>query len=166
MPLATSKAEALSSLKDSYNKLELEICDISPDIERIKKIEGDVCVCDLIAYQIGWGELLLSWENSEQKSKTVYMPAKGYKWNELTPLANSFYDKYSDQDLVWLRKKFKRTVLKIEKFILTLSDDELLVPRMRSWTGDKWSIMKWIQVNTIAPYKSARTKVRRFKKLF
>ena len=45
-----------------------------------------------------------------------------------------------------------------------LSDEELFVPQQRRWSGDKWPLVKWIQVNTIAPYNSARTKVRRWKR--
>ena len=30
----------------------------------------------------------------------------------------------------------------------------------RQWAGEKWPLVNWIQVNTVAPYKTARTKIR------
>jgi len=120
--------------------------------------------CRPLAYQIGWGKLLLNWEQEEKKGKTPVMPAKGYKWNELGSLAQSFYERYQNKDIVYLRKEFSKVVKKIEGLIESLEEDELFSPHQREWTGDKWAMVKWIQVNTIAPYKSARTKIRRWKK--
>lgn len=36
-----------------------------------------------LAYQLGWLNLLLSWEEQEQRGLTVQTPAEGYKWNQL-----------------------------------------------------------------------------------
>ncbi|MFV0414860.1 MAG: ClbS/DfsB family four-helix bundle protein, partial [Chthoniobacterales bacterium] len=40
------------------------------------------------------------------------------------------------------------------------TDQELFESKQRIWAGEKWAVVKWIQVNTIAPYCSARTKLR------
>ena len=37
----------------------------------------------MIAYQVGWMELLLGWERDEQAGKDVVTPAPGFKWNQL-----------------------------------------------------------------------------------
>ncbi|WP_432796995.1 ClbS/DfsB family four-helix bundle protein [Poriferisphaera sp. WC338] len=168
MPLPTSKSELLKNLQQAYEKLDGEFDGMDESAGRICEIsaagETTCSICDVLAYQIGWGELLLSWDKHEKANKTVHMPAKGFKWNQLGELAAHFYDKHTDHSLKQLRSKFKRTYNKLYQWIESLSDDELFSIGMREWTGDKWPMVKWIQVNTVAPYQSARTKVRRFKR--
>lgn len=38
---------------------------------------------------------------------------------------------------------------------------------MRNWSSNKaqWPIWKWIHINSVAPFKNFRTKIRRWKKL-
>ncbi len=164
MPLPKNKEEAITNLRLAYQKLDAEFENLDSNKTRIKDIEGNISACDILAYQIGWGKLLLSWEKDELNGKKVIMPAKGFKWNELGRLANSFYLHYEDKDLKYLRKEFKKTVDKIENLIILLPGEEVFIPKHREWTGEKWPMMKWIQINSIAPYKSARTKIRRWKK--
>lgn len=164
MPLPKNKEEAIHNLWDSFQKLDQEYEVLNQESTKVKGLEGNISACDLLAYQIGWGKLLLSWERDESKGKVPNMPAKGFKWNELGSLANSFYLQYQDKDINYLRKEFKRTVKKIEQLILSLSNEDVFTPKQREWTGEKWPMIKWIQINTIAPYKSGRTKLRRWKK--
>ena len=63
-----------------------------------------------------------------------------------------------------MRADFERTVGEIVDMIEALPTADLFKPKMRKWTGEKWAMVKWIQINTIAPYSAARTKVRRWKK--
>ena len=49
----------------------------------------------MIAYQVGWMELLLGWEKDEQADKEVITPAPGFKWNQLGGLYESFYQRWN-----------------------------------------------------------------------
>lgn len=158
MPLPTTKAELLANLKIAYQKLEDEFNEVDIAAERVAEIEGDISCCDIVAYQIGWGKLLLSWEQQEQQGKAADMPATGYKWNQLGALTQSFYVKESDKSLRQLRDEFAQLHVELSEWIDALSATELFEPHQREWTGDKWAMVKWIQINTIAPYHSARTK--------
>lgn len=164
MPLPTNKNELLEKLHQAYNKLDAEFETINSTQSKQKKIEGSISCCDILAYQIGWGHLLLSWETSELKGKTAVMPSPDFKWNQLGELANSFYAHYKNHSLDELRSIFMQLYKKLSTWIKNLSDDELFKPHSRYWTGEKWAMVKWIQINTIAPYQSARTKVRRWKR--
>jgi hypothetical protein len=164
MPLPKNKSELLKNVKDSFQKLDSEFDDISKMASRKKEIKGGISACDVLAYQIGWGQLLLGWEKSERSGKTPFMPAKGYKWNELGRLAEFFYDEHRGETLENLRRKFKKTVNEVSAMIDELPENELFKPKQRQWTGGKWPMVKWIQINTVAPYSSARTKLRRWKK--
>ncbi len=164
MPLPKTKIELLSNLNQAYEKLDAEFDTVESEYERDCDIEGGVSCCDIVAYQIGWGSLLLGWEKQELAGKTPKMPAPGYKWNQLGELANSFYEEHSKKSLQQLRDEFSELRQVLVNWIKSLSETELFQPHQRFWTGDKWAIVKWIQVNTVAPYRSARTKVRRWKK--
>jgi hypothetical protein len=164
MPLPNTKNELLSNLRQAYVKLDAEFDAIDLEYERINGIEGNVSCCDIVAYQIGWGNLLVGWEKLELAGKIPEMPAPGFKWNQLGELAKSFYEEQSKISLQELRKEFAELYQVLVDWINSLSEKELFQPKQRHWTGEKWAMVKWIQINTIAPYRSARTKVRRWKK--
>jgi hypothetical protein len=63
-----------------------------------------------------------------------------------------------------LRVEFNEIYKELVTWIESLTEQEIFEPHQRGWTGDKWAIAKWVQVNSIAPYRSARTKIRRWKK--
>lgn len=164
MPLPATKDELLESLKQAYIKLDSEFDVVNLEYERQHGIEGNISCCDIVSYQIGWADLIMGWEQQELAGKAPAMPAKGFKWNQMGDLAQSFYDKNSKKSLSQLRAEFNERYKKLVNWIESLNEQELFEMHQRKWTGDKWAIVKWIQVNSIAPYRSARTKVRRWKK--
>ena len=51
----------------------------------------------------------------------------------------------------------------------SMSEDELFQPQMRRWADDAtktagWEVYKFIHVNTVAPFGTFRTKIRKWKK--
>jgi len=164
MPLPTTKAELLESLQKAHSQLDQELSRVSRDQERIKEIQGGLSCCDLLAYQIGWGQLLLGWDKAERLGQDAILPAEGFKWNQLGALAESFYQRESQRSLAELRSDWQETVDQIEAWIESLTTEEIFEPCIRKWAGQNWPIIKWIQVNSIAPYQSARTKLRRWLK--
>ncbi len=164
MPLPTTKAELLHHLRHAYEALDAEFETVDPSHEREEGLEGGISCCDLIAYQIGWGTLLMGWETEEAEGRMPVMPSPKFKWNQLGPLARSFYHQQSGKSLDQLRHDFADLVQALGCWIDSLSEQELFVPHQRQWTGEKWAMVKWIQVNTIAPYRSARANIRRWKR--
>ena len=58
----------------------------------------------------------------------------------------------------------------IDVEIDSLSDEELFKPHMRKWADDAtktavWEVYKFIYVNTVAPFKIFRNKIRKWKKI-
>ena len=50
----------------------------------------------------------------------------------------------------------------------SMSEDELFQPHMRKWADDAtktavWEVYKFIHVNTVAPFGTFRTKIRKWK---
>ncbi len=51
----------------------------------------------------------------------------------------------------------------------SLSEEELFQPHMRKWADEStktavWEVYKFIHVNTVAPFGTFRTKIRKWKK--
>ena len=122
----------------------------------------------MVAYQLGWMSLIESWNREESAGRAPEMPAPGIKWNQMGLLHERFYADYAEQSLAELSAQFEGAVAAIRGWIGTLSDDELFKPGGRKWaqsTPANWPVWRWVHINTVAPFKTFRTKIRRWKKL-
>ena len=123
---------------------------------------------EIIAYQLGWMGLIRGWDRDELAGKEVVTPAPGYKWNQMGELYQGFYNKYQDHSLAQLKEMFVKDVDDLALWLDGFSDDELFKPAGRKWassTSSNWPIWKWVHINTVAPFKSFRSKIRKWKKL-
>ena len=122
-------------------------------------------VQDLISYQIGWGTLLLSWYQAGIENKTIQMPGAGFSTWDYNGLAEHFHTEYA-ADLDAQLKQFHKVVTQIIKMTeKEYASGNLSKLGVWNWctlkSGKQWPLEKWIQVNTVAPYKKARTEIRR-----
>lgn len=121
---------------------------------------GKVSVADLIAYQIGWGKLLISWCQAGVQGKNPEMPGNGFSTWDYAGLANHFYATYQFDSFAQQALEFYNVVTQIvalvEQEYISGNLDKLGV---WSWctlpSGKQWPLSKWVQVNTVAPYKRA-----------
>jgi hypothetical protein len=123
---------------------------------------------EIIAYQLGWMGLIRGWDKDESEGKDVITPAPGYKWNQMSELYQGFYTKYQDKSITELRTLFAITVDSLTEWLDSFSDEELFKPGGRKWassTASNWPVWKWVHINTVAPFKSFRSKIRKWKKL-
>jgi hypothetical protein len=112
--------------------------------------------------------LIRGWDSDELAGKKVNMPAPGYKWNQMGALYQGFYDKYKNESLAQLRKLFISAVYSLVEWLDAFTDEELFKPGGRKWatsTPSNWPIWKWVYINTVAPFKSFRSQIRKWKKL-
>ena len=130
--------------------------------------EVDKSPVQMIAYQLGWMNLIFLWEEKNKNDETVITPSENYKWNNLGGLYQSFYKKYENYSIKKLITEFNITVKKITDLIEIYTEKELFEQNQRQWvssTPSNWPIWKWIHTNTVAPFKTFRTKIRKWKKL-
>ena len=121
----------------------------------------------MLAYQLGWMHLLLTWEEQESKGEIVHTPAPEYTWNNLSLLYEKFYQDYEDYSLEELCDMFRDTKRKVIDLVKRLDSQTLFEKGKRQWassTPGDWPVYKWIHNNTIASFKSFRTRIRRWKK--
>ncbi len=165
MAVPKNKEELIFEIENNYSKLKKDLETIPTELTKEKELEGHakdtkMSISDLVAYLIGWGELVLKWNRKKEYGEIVDFPETGYKWNELGKLAQKFYLDYENIDYPELLNKLEKTVDKIQKLIENNTNEELYG---KPWY-DKWTKGKMIQFNTSSPYKNARSRVRKWKR--
>ena len=107
---------------------------------------------------------------AEQLHITQPTPSDNFKWNQLGELYQWFTDTYAYLSLQELKDMLRENINSIYEMIDSLSDEELFEPHMRKWADEAtktavWEVYKFIHVNTVAPFGTFRTKIRKWKKI-
>lgn len=161
------KLELIETIKNDANLFIKEYSDIKET--SINKIDNEIeySPFQMLAFCIGWIDLVLSWEDEEQKGMKKTALATEWKWNNLDWLYQSFYDKYNSYSFNELINIFNQKVVNIIELINNLSDEELFEAGKRNWAktnGKEFSVCRLIHLNTIANFKNFRGKIRKWKK--
>ncbi|MDD2772538.1 MAG: ClbS/DfsB family four-helix bundle protein [Elusimicrobiales bacterium] len=160
-----NKTELIKEIESSYQKLKMDFASVPDSATRTAELEGHVkgakiSLCDIVAYLIGWGELVLKWHWRKEKGHKVDFPETGYKWNELGKLAQKFYADYRNDDITTLLTLLDKTVGNIIGLIIKTENEQLYET---PWYG-KWTLGRMIQFNTSSPYKNAHGRIIKWKK--
>jgi len=164
-----SKEELKAEINKTFEKYISEF-DSIPEALKDKRVdEVDRTPAENLAYQVGWTTLVLKWEEDERKGLQVKTPSDEFKWNQLGELYQWFTDTYAHLSLQELKAELNENVKSICAMIDSLSADELFKPHMRKWADDAtkaavWEVYRFIHVNTVAPFGTFRTKIRKWKK--
>lgn len=162
----STKADLVESIHAKYVLLDAEFEDIDNSQRDVRIPEVDKTPAEIIAYQLGWLQLVMGWDEAEREGREVIMPAPGYKWNQLGGLYQSFYEKYAEYSISELRDLFRQAERQWLDWVGTLTEEELFRQGIRKWTGSKenWPMARWIHINSAAPFTSFRAKIRKWKK--
>ncbi|MCI6610174.1 MAG: ClbS/DfsB family four-helix bundle protein [Ezakiella sp.] len=164
-----NKEELKNEIKRTFEKYISEFDNI-PEELKDKKVEGvDRTPAENLAYQVGWTTLVLKWEEDEKNGVEVKTPSDKFKWNELGELYKYFTNTYASKSLKELKKLLTQNVEDIYSMIDGLTEEELFKPHMRKWADEAtktaiWEVYKFIHVNTVAPFGTFRSKIRKWKK--
>ena len=166
MAIPKDKEELIKAIVDNYKKLTIELSTIPIELTTNKELEGhskntSMSINNLVAYLVGWGQLVLKWKNKKNKGLDVDFPETGFKWNELGLLAQKFYRDYEKDDFNILTRKLEKTTNEILNIIENKTNTELYEI---AWY-DKWTLGKMIQLNTSSPFKNAKDRIRKWKKI-
>lgn len=166
------KAPLSQAIQKEYNKLLEAVASVPIKQRAVKAVEGTggkVSIADLIAYQIGWGQLLLSWYKAGLKGVMPAMPGEGFATWDYSGLASHFYDKYQydsgDKQLQKFQAVVEQILALVEHEYKTGNLDKVGVwPWCTLASGKEWPLSKWVTVNTVAPYKRAAAFIRKLLK--
>ena len=165
MAVPTTKAELLAAIETTYAKLIKELQTIPAPLTAAPTLEGhskgeQMSVRDLVAYLIGWNELVLKWHERSAAGELLELPEAGYGWNELGRLARKFYEDYASLSYAELLERLALAKLRIVRLIEDHSDHDLYgAPWYRSYT-----MGRMIQFNTSSPYANAQGRLRKWVK--
>src|SRR5690606_18249190 len=100
MPVPQNKTELLFAIEQNYARLAADLARVPPGLANEKTLVGHakdttMSVHDLVAYLVGWNELVLKWHAAMRAGVPVDFPETGYKWNDLGRLAEKFYADYA-----------------------------------------------------------------------
>lgn len=162
-----NKLELIETIKNNAKLFIEEYSDVKEtSINKIDK-EIEYSPFQMLAFCIGWIDLVLSWEDEEQTGIQETTLATEWKWNDLDWLYQSFYDKYNNYSLNELINIFNTKIENIIALINNLSDEELFEDGKRNWAktnGKEFSICRLVHLNTITNFKNFRGKIRKWKK--
>ena len=169
MRVYASPEELKEEIKRTYEKYMAEFENIPENMKDSRADEVDRTPAENLAYQVGWTTLVLGWERDERNGVEVKTPSDQFKWNQLGELYQWFSDTYAGLSLAELRDNLDANIQAIYQMIDSMSDDELFLPHQRKWADGAtksavWEVYKFIHVNTVAPFGTFRTKIRKWKK--
>ena len=170
MKVYTSKEELKNEINKAYIKYIAEFDNIPEDMKDLRAEGVDRTPAENLAYQVGWTTLVLKWEQDERNGLEVKTPSDQFKWNQLGELYQWFTDTYAGMSIQELRTTLDKNIQSIYEMIDTMSDDDLFTPHRRKWADGAtksavWEVYKFIHINTVAPFGTFRTKVRKWKKI-
>ncbi len=165
MAVPANKTELREAIEKNYEKLKKDLETIPPELTEKKEMEGHVkgsqmSVCNLLAYLVGWGNLVLKWHAVFSKGTMPDLPETGFKMNEMGRLAEKFYQDHENEDYLSLLKQYDEVVAKILELVDSL-DNAFLYET--AWYK-KYPFGRMIQFNTSSPYANARSRIRKWKK--
>lgn len=165
MAIPNDKTELTQAISINYLKLRAELDTIPVSLVREPSLEGHakgtmMSAHDLLAYLVGWCELVLKWHAGKTASVPVDFPESGYRWNELGRLAQKFYADYADLSFEALLERFTEAKDGILAIIDQTQNDDLYG---KSWY-EAYTLGRMIQFNTSSPFENARKRLRRWKK--
>lgn len=165
-----NKEDLKLEIEKTFNKYISEFDDIPEDLKDKKIDEVARSPAENLAYQVGWTTLILKWEKDEEEGLEVKTPTDNFKWSQLGELYQCFNENYAHLSIRELKNILEENINSIYEMIDSMSDEELFEPHMRKWADDAtkkavWEVYKFIHINTVAPFSSFRTKIRKWKKI-
>lgn len=81
-----NKEELKAEIEKTFEKYILEFDNIPENLKDKRADEVDRTPAENLAYQVGWTNLVLKWEEDERKGLQVKTPSDKFKWNQLGEL--------------------------------------------------------------------------------
>ena len=139
-----------------------------PETDRDQLMEGvDRTPAQMIAYQLGWLDLIMGWDRDEAEGKQVITPPR-LQMEQLGRPLPKLLREILHILLSELQELFKEQVTVFVDWLASFSEEDVFTPGSRKWassTPSNWPVWRWVHINTVSPFTSLRSKIRKWKKL-
>lgn len=155
---AKSKAELIAVSTKEFGKLSKLIEGIDADMA-MEKNDEDTSIKDVIAHRAHWIDLFLGWYADGLAGRTVYFPAKGYKWNDLKKYNADLRLRQSKLDWPLAVVMLQENYQKLMDFLGSCSDEDLYSGPMKG-ANNAWTPGRWAEAAGPSHFRSASKYVR------
>lgn len=94
-----NKEELKAEIEKTFEKYISEFDNIPENLKDKRADEVDRTPAENLAYQVGWTNLVLKWEEDERNGLQVKTSSDKFKWNQLGELYQWFTDTYAHLSL-------------------------------------------------------------------
>ncbi len=155
---AKTKSELIEVTRKEFGKLARLIEAIDTEAA-LKKRDDDTSIKDVVAHRAHWIDLFLGWYADGLVGKTVYFPAKGYKWSDLKRYNSDLRERYADLDWPEAVSMLQRGYKKLTEFLESCSDRELYGGPMKG-ANNTWTPGRWAEAAGPSHFRSASKLLR------
>ena len=121
---------------------------------------NDWTVKELLAVRTWWTENVVAWIVEWRNGRSPITPAQGYRWKETPRLNNDIARRARRESYASICERLERGYSEVLNLVDSLSDRELLDTGVFSGAGN-YPIRRWISLNTVRQYTTARSFIRR-----
>lgn len=159
MAVALTRDELNAGMDEAWHKL-AETLDSAPEGVGDLVVVDTWTTRDLLAVRLWWNRAVISWIAAGKAGEALKIPAPGYKWNQTPALNASIVAEAQSVPYSRVRRELEEAVEQMRNTIAGLSDAELEEKGAFAWTGTM-PLVRWIGINTIRQYTSARGYIRK-----
>lgn len=160
MPAATNKPELLSTFDKGLAKLRKTLDEINEETSTLSASDDTTTIKGIIAHRTHWMGMFHRWYEDGVSGREVFLPAKGYKWNQLKAYNAPLYAKGNDTSWAELLSEFEAACDRLRTFIEAHDDHDLYASGVYGWTG-KWTLGRYAEASGPSHFRSANTYIRK-----
>lgn len=159
--IPSNKTELLAAIEKSFKKTYQLLVIIPPELAYEETLMGctnqtPISVHNLLAYLVGWNELVLKWLKLSEQNQPIDLPETGFTWKQLDLLAQKFYVDYQLIPYSELLTHFLQVKEQLVQQIIALNNKQLYEV---TW-HHKYTMGRIIQLNTSSHYKNAYNRLK------
>lgn len=165
MPRPKNKLELIELSNRNYNKLLAFVNEMSPSEQLREFPEGTMNrnVRDVLAHLQHWHLMMLEWYEIGMQGIKPVMPAKGYTWKTTPALNRWIWKKYTQTDLVEVKRMLQKSFNQLQEIMEKHSDVKLFEKKRYKWTGTT-SLGSYLVSATSSHYDWALKLIKKAKK--
>ena len=160
MPRPTTKKQLLDEIERERAALDEFLSTLTAEDMTRPDILGPWSVKDVMAHLLEWEQMFLGWYKAGLKGVVAEKPASGFEWKQLPELNQYIFEKYRDQPLQDVKKRFRASYRQILKTIQGIEEKDIFTPKRFAWT-EKLALISYIYPNTSSHYRWARNEMQK-----
>nr|WP_272209991.1 ClbS/DfsB family four-helix bundle protein [Marinicella sp. W31]MDC2875841.1 ClbS/DfsB family four-helix bundle protein [Marinicella sp. W31] len=160
MPAAKNKSELLTAFDKDLAKLRKTLAVVGEETSALSSPDDATTIKGIIAHRTHWMGMLHRWYEDGVAGRRVFVPAEGYKWNQLKAYNAPIYLEGNNTPWAELLLNFENASETLRTFIVSQDNHELYTHGAHAWTG-KWTLGRYIEASGPSHFRSANSYIRK-----